>query len=170
MTFGLIGVSLLFLLTSFGMNLIYVTCTFVYPAYKSFKAIESSDEKDDKRWLSYWIVFGFMHCFDSLISTLFSFIPFFGLIRLALLVFLSISKEHGSKLVYDLLINPVFMKFQHIYLPAVQWFEEIAQITSTNLGTVKSRLSRGRARMREVLRAGELLPARYRLSDGGSWI
>lgn len=49
-------------------------------------------------------------------------------------------------------------------------YEEIAQITSTNLGTVKSRLSRGRARMREVLRAGELLPARYRLSDGGSWI
>lgn len=49
-------------------------------------------------------------------------------------------------------------------------YEEIAQITSTNLGTVKSRLSRGRARMREVLRAGELLPIRYRLSDGGSWI
>jgi len=41
-------------------------------------------------------------------------------------------------------------------------YEEIAQITSSNLGTVKSRLSRGRARLREVLRAGELLPTRYR--------
>jgi RNA polymerase sigma-70 factor (ECF subfamily) len=41
-------------------------------------------------------------------------------------------------------------------------YEEIAQITSTNLGTVKSRLSRGRARLRDVLKAGELLPARYR--------
>ncbi|MBC8160085.1 MAG: sigma-70 family RNA polymerase sigma factor [Roseiflexaceae bacterium] len=41
-------------------------------------------------------------------------------------------------------------------------YEEIAQITGLNLGTVKSRLSRGRARLREVLRAGELLPARYR--------
>jgi RNA polymerase sigma-70 factor (ECF subfamily) len=41
-------------------------------------------------------------------------------------------------------------------------YEEIAQITNTNLGTVKSRLSRGRARMRDVLKAGELLPARYR--------
>jgi RNA polymerase sigma-70 factor (ECF subfamily) len=49
-------------------------------------------------------------------------------------------------------------------------YEEIAQITNTNLGTVKSRLSRGRARMREILRAGELLPLRYRLADGGSWI
>lgn len=41
-------------------------------------------------------------------------------------------------------------------------YEEIALITGSNLGTVKSRLSRGRARLREVLRAGELLPARYR--------
>lgn len=41
-------------------------------------------------------------------------------------------------------------------------YEEIATITGANLGTVKSRLSRGRARLRELLRAGELLPVRYR--------
>lgn len=41
-------------------------------------------------------------------------------------------------------------------------YEEIAQITNANLGTIKSRISRGRARLRDVLKAGELLPARYR--------
>lgn len=46
-------------------------------------------------------------------------------------------------------------------------YEEIAQITNTNLGTVKSRLSRGRARLRDVLKAGELLPARYRHEGEG---
>jgi RNA polymerase sigma-70 factor, ECF subfamily len=43
-------------------------------------------------------------------------------------------------------------------------YEEIAQITSTNVGTVKSRLSRGRAQLREfMLRQEELLPRSYRL-------
>jgi RNA polymerase sigma-70 factor (ECF subfamily) len=42
-------------------------------------------------------------------------------------------------------------------------YEEIAEATGANLGTVKSRLSRGRARLRDILKAGELLPSRYRL-------
>ena len=43
-------------------------------------------------------------------------------------------------------------------------YEEIAKITQTNLGTVKSRLSRGRAKLRQYLQAhGELLPDTYRL-------
>lgn len=41
-------------------------------------------------------------------------------------------------------------------------YDEIAEITGANLGTVKSRLSRGRAKLRDLLRAGELLPLRYR--------
>jgi RNA polymerase sigma factor (sigma-70 family) len=46
-------------------------------------------------------------------------------------------------------------------------YQEIAQATSLSLGTVKSRLSRGRARMRDyLLKQRELLPTRYRLRDG----
>ena len=41
-------------------------------------------------------------------------------------------------------------------------YDEISAATGWPLGTVKSRLSRGRAQLRAVLRQGELLPARYR--------
>jgi RNA polymerase sigma factor (sigma-70 family) len=46
-------------------------------------------------------------------------------------------------------------------------YQEIAAATGLSLGTVKSRLSRGRARLRDLLlERRELLPARYRLRVG----
>ncbi len=42
-------------------------------------------------------------------------------------------------------------------------YEEIAQVTGTSLGTVKSRLNRARSRLRDLLRQrGELLPSEFR--------
>ena len=45
-------------------------------------------------------------------------------------------------------------------------YQEIAEATQASLGTVKSRISRGRAKLRNYLLAQqELLPAQYRLRD-----
>lgn len=45
-------------------------------------------------------------------------------------------------------------------------YDEIAQVTGTNVGTVKSRLSRARAELRDFLVAQkELVPAQYRLKS-----
>jgi len=44
-------------------------------------------------------------------------------------------------------------------------YEEISQVTGSSLGTVKSRLSRGRQKLRDLLlQHGELLPPEFRLN------
>jgi len=44
-------------------------------------------------------------------------------------------------------------------------YEEVAQVTGSSLGTVKSRLNRGRTRLRDfLLQREELLPSKFRLN------
>jgi len=49
-------------------------------------------------------------------------------------------------------------------------YQEIATITRVSLGTVKSRISRARAKLRDCLQSlgGELLPPAYRLDTRGT--
>merc|ERR1712226_766043 len=60
-----------------GLKLVSDLISFVYPAYASFKAIDSGMPGDDTQWLTYWILFGGMSIIENTLPILTEWIPLY---------------------------------------------------------------------------------------------
>jgi receptor expression-enhancing protein 5/6 len=56
---------------------------FVYPAFKSFMAIETKSKGDDTQWLVYWVIFAFFSIAETFVDFLLYWIPFYHAFKLA---------------------------------------------------------------------------------------
>lgn len=99
------------LLLEYPRILFEVIFLFLYPAYKSLKALQTEQAYDDRRWLTYWIVFGLLFGFDTSIGFLLRFIPLWGCIRIVFLVYILVPGTHGAELVFEKAIRPIFNKY-----------------------------------------------------------
>lgn len=107
--------SVFILLTTVGRVLLESTLLFFYPAYKSFQALKTEETYDDRRWLTYWITFGFFYGFDTSLSFLFGKIPFWPFIRMAVLLYIMHPMYRGSEVLYGKVIRPILDKYdEHI--------------------------------------------------------
>lgn len=85
---------------------------FVYPAYCSIAAIESAGTEDDTQWLTYWVVFAFFCVLENFTDYILYWIPFYYAIKVTFLVWCMIPKYEGAKVVYNVVIKPVFQKHE----------------------------------------------------------
>ena len=88
-----------------GSRLFSDILAFVYPAYCSFKAIDSSDATDDTQWLTYWVVFASFSITESVMTFVVSWIPFYYIIKSAFFMWLYHPKFMGAQLVYSQIIK-----------------------------------------------------------------
>ena len=122
---GFLIIFTLLALSSFGGNLITTLFAFLIPAFQTFKALETKDDKeDDERMLTYWIVFGFLYGMDEILRVLFSFIPFYHVIRYVILVFIYVPKLDGGRIIYRRFLRPLFIKFSSKIDKYVDSFEQ----------------------------------------------
>ena len=85
---------------------------FVYPAYCSIHAIESSEKDDDTQWLTYWVVFAFFCVIENFTDYILYWIPFYYAIKISFLVWCMTPQYKGAKIVYNTAIKPVFQKHE----------------------------------------------------------
>ena len=62
---------------------------YVYMPYMSFKAIQTPDGKDDKEWLTTWVIYSMLSMLQTLpiIGNLVGWIPFYYEVKLIIIVY-----------------------------------------------------------------------------------
>jgi len=97
---GLVFFSL-FMIIFHGFEIAITSYTVVYPGVASIRAIESKGTEDDKHWLTYWMVVGALEVAETFLCFIFWFIPYWGLIRFGLFVWLI--SFNGAEVMYGIL-------------------------------------------------------------------
>jgi receptor expression-enhancing protein 5/6 len=83
---------------------------FLYPAYKSFQAIETKMKGDDQQWLVYWIMFGFFSVIESFSDFLLYWIPFYYAFKLAFLLWMMLPQTRGARVLYNAFLRDFLKK------------------------------------------------------------
>ena len=109
------GLILALILTTTKWFSSYVTCLVgvLYPTYMSLKAIENPEDDEDKQYLTYWVVYGLFSIIDVFTSFLVKRIPFYYTIKLGFLIRLFMPNFRGAVYIYNLVIGPIFRKYEH---------------------------------------------------------
>ncbi|RKP04028.1 hypothetical protein CXG81DRAFT_16455 [Caulochytrium protostelioides] len=113
-SFGTLGVvTFIFIFFNVWASFITTLIGFVYPAYRSFKAIESHDKDDDTAWLVYWTVFGFATVLEHFVDVILYWVPLYYVFKTAFLLYLILPQFNGARVIYYTLVRPRLMQNEH---------------------------------------------------------
>ncbi|OAF64847.1 Receptor expression-enhancing protein 6 [Intoshia linei] len=111
--FAMVVIMASYIICGQGSNFILYLIGFAYPAFKSIKAIESTNKDDDTKWLTYWVTTGTIGLLEYFTDIVFFWIPMYNIFKLIFLAYLMAPIENnGSMFIYKSIIRPFFLKHE----------------------------------------------------------
>lgn len=112
--FGLITFASLFVVFEYGMSWFAFCVGFLYPAYMTFKAMESEedDRENDRLWMTYWVVFSVINTADRFLAIILTIVPFYNFIKILFYVWMFHPKTKGAYAVYNKVIRNILKKYE----------------------------------------------------------
>merc|ERR1712230_117531 len=104
----------IFILVGFGPSLLCNFVGFVYPAYASFKALESNNVNDDRLWLTYWVIYSCFCLVEGFLEFILFWVPFYSPIKLGFLFYLFLPQTKGAMTLYEKFLRPALKPYVSI--------------------------------------------------------
>lgn len=109
---GVIFLGVLFVaFTSLGRAIVFSALFFFYPTYKSFLAVDSNNNLEIRKWLTYWVAFGSIYILSDIVTLLFGWITGLGLIQILFLTYILHPATNGDEVLYTKAIRPLLIKY-----------------------------------------------------------
>merc|ERR1711918_72465 len=101
----------IFILFGFGAGLLCNFVGFVYPAYASFKSLESNNTNDERLWLTYWVIYSCFCLVEGFLEFILFWVPFYSPIKLAFLFYLFLPQTKGAMTLYEKFLRPALKPY-----------------------------------------------------------
>lgn len=107
----LLGLLSLYLIIGRGAQFVCNMLGFAYPAYKSLVALETSNNEDNSKWLTYWVVFAAFSVIEFFSDILLNWFPLYWFAKVVFLLWCSADIPNGgSSIIYNHMIRPLFLQ------------------------------------------------------------
>lgn len=102
------------MLGDFITRIIILLVGYAYPAYGCYKSVEKKklEIHELRYWCQYWILVALLTVFERIGDIIVSWLPLYGEIKIALLIYLCYPKSQGLSYVYEKLLCPYMSKHE----------------------------------------------------------